>query len=113
MPAQSWWQEIDAAVTVCDPQGIILEMNEKAVRTYAADGGRSLMGKSFWDCHPEPAREKIRRIMETRTSNCYTIEKSGLKKMIYQTPWYEEGTYRGLVEISMVIPGTMPHFIRK
>jgi transcriptional regulator with PAS, ATPase and Fis domain len=112
MTAQSWWNEIDAAVTVCDAQGIILEMNDQAVRTFAADGGRSLLGKNFWDCHPELAREKIRRIMETQTTNCYTIEKNGVKKMIYQTPWYEKGVFRGLVEISLVIPSAMSHFVR-
>ena len=113
MESQSWWQEIDAAVTVCDTRGIIVEMNEKAALTYAADGGRSLLGENLWDCHPEAAQNKIRRLMETQTTNCYTIEKKGVKKMIYQTPWYENGVFGGLVEISLVIPGTMPHFVRK
>lgn len=34
--------------------------------------------------------------------------------MIYQTAWKDEnGTVCGLVEISMVIPATLPHYIRK
>ncbi len=33
--------------------------------------------------------------------------------MIYQTPWRDAaGNIAGLVEISMVIPADMPHYIR-
>jgi transcriptional regulator with PAS, ATPase and Fis domain len=109
----NWYQGINVAITVCDDQGVIVEMNEQAAQTFAKDGGKKLLGKSFWECHPEPARQKIRQIMEQRKTNSYTIEKNGVKKLIYQTPWYEKNFFRGLVEISMVIPLTMPHFIRK
>ena len=33
-------------------------------------------------------------------------------KMIYQTAWKENGEVAGLVEISMVIPEDMPHYVR-
>ena len=39
--------------------------------------------------------------------------KAGVKKLIYQTPWYENGEFRGLVELSMEIPFEMPHYVRK
>jgi transcriptional regulator with PAS, ATPase and Fis domain len=112
MKTLNWLEGIDVAVTVCDREGIIVHMNDKAVRTFAADGGRALLGKNLWDCHPEPAREKIRRMLETQASNSYTIEKNGVKKLIYQTPWYENGACRGLVEFSLVIPASLPHFVR-
>jgi hypothetical protein len=32
--------------------------------------------------------------------------------MIYQTAWKEDGKVAGLVEISMVIPDDMPHYVR-
>ena len=110
MDTSAWMNGIDVAITVCDCEGIIVYMNDKAARTFAADGGKALLGKNLWDCHPEAAREKIRRIMETRTSNSYTIEKNGVKKLIHQTPWYEKGEFAGLVEFSLVIPQVMPHF---
>lgn len=44
--------------------------------------------------------------------NSYTIEKGGAKKLIYQAPWYENGRYRGLVEVSLPLPDTLPHFVR-
>ncbi len=41
------------------------------------------------------------------------IGKNGVKKLIYQTPWIENGEFRGLVELSLEIPFEMPHFVRK
>jgi len=112
MDTSTWMNGLDAAVTVCDREGIIVYMNDQAARTFSADGGKALLGKNLWDCHPEAAREKIRRIMKTGTSNSYTIEKNGVKKLIYQTPWHENGELRGLVEFSLVIPFDLPHFVR-
>ena len=112
MDTSIWLNGIDVAITVCDREGIIVYMNDQAARTFSADGGKALLGKNLWDCHPEAAREKIRRIMETGASNSYTIEKNGVKKLIHQTPWRENGELRGLVEFSLVIPLAMPHFVR-
>ena len=101
-----------AAITVCDPDGIILEMNAKAAEAFAEDGGRGLIGKNLLDCHPEPARSKMERLLDKQQKNVYTIEKNGKKKLIYQTPWYKDGVYSGFVELSIEIPFEMPHFIR-
>ena len=107
-----WVKEFSAAVTVCDEEGIILEMNDKAAKTFEKDGGYKLIGASMFDCHPDPARGKVERLLDARVKNVYTIEKNGVKKLIYQSPWYKEGTYAGFVEISLEIPLEMPHFIR-
>jgi hypothetical protein len=32
--------------------------------------------------------------------------------MIQQTPWYECGEYRGIIEFSFEIPAEVPHFVR-
>ena len=107
-----WIKEFPAAVTVSDPEGIILEMNDKAAKSMAKDGGYELIGKNMQDCHPDPARGKLERLMESRKVNVYTIEKNGIKKLIYQSPWFKDGQYAGLVEISFEIPFEMPHFVR-
>jgi transcriptional regulator with PAS, ATPase and Fis domain len=108
----AWIKEIPAAVTVCDTEGIILEMNDKSARYLAKDGGYDLIGKNLYDCHPDPARSKLERLMDSRQANVYTIEKNGVKKLIYQSPWYLNGKYAGFVELSMEIPFEMPHFVR-
>lgn len=107
-----WEEEFAAAITVCDAQGIVLEMNERAGEVLRDDGGRALIGRNVLDCHPGPARGKLRHLMETRQTNVYTIEKRGVKELIYQAPWYRDGQYAGLVELSFEIPVTMPQFIR-
>lgn len=107
-----WVKEFPAAVTVCDEEGIILEMNDKAAKGYEKEGGRKLIGSNVLDCHPEPARTKTESLLAARQKNVYTIEKNGLKKLICQSPWYYNGEYAGFVELSLEIPFEMPHFIR-
>jgi transcriptional regulator with PAS, ATPase and Fis domain len=108
----SWVKEFPGAVTVCDPDGTIIEMNDKSALTFEEDGGRTLIGKNVFDCHPEPARSQLADMMKTRQRNVYTIEKNGVKKLIYQTPWYLSREYAGFIELSLEIPIEMPHFIR-
>lgn len=107
-----WTKELGAAIIVCDKDGVILEMNDRACANYEKDGGCALVGKSLLGCHPEPARGKLIGLLDTRPTNAYTIEKEGVKKLIYQTPWFVDGEYQGLVEFSLVIPFEMAHFVR-
>ena len=39
MEQHAWIKEFPAAVTVSDQDGIILEMNDRAAKTFAKDGG--------------------------------------------------------------------------
>jgi hypothetical protein len=112
MKDEQWIREFPGAITVCDPKGIILAMNEQSRVTFADDGGAKLIGTNLLDCHPEPARTKVQEMLKSKSLNVYTIEKKGMKKLIYQTPWYEEGKYAGIVELSLPIPWEMPHFVR-
>lgn len=103
-------RDINCAVTVCDNEGIILYMNERAIATYSKHG--NLIGKCLFDCHNERSMGIIRYMLERGEANAYTITKQGQRKMIYQTPWRREGRVCGLIEISMVIPAEMPHYDR-
>ena len=107
-----WYQELSFAVTICDTEGIVLGMNEKAGDTFAKWGGKELIGKSLLDCHNPHSQQVIKDMIHDDKTNCYTIEKEGQKKLIYQCPWYENGIVKGLVEISIVLPPEMPHFVR-
>jgi transcriptional regulator with PAS, ATPase and Fis domain len=112
MSEHAWIKEFPAAVTVCDPVGIILEMNDQAAKTFESDGGYALVGKNLLDCHPTEAREKLEKMLAAREKNVYTIEKNGVKKLIYQSPWYKDGEYAGFLELSLEIPFELPHFLR-
>jgi PAS domain-containing protein len=105
-------KEFPAAITICNAGGEILEMNDRACETFAKDGGGDLVGRNVLDCHPEPSRNKLRKMFEDRATNCYTIEKNGVRKLIYQTPWYKDGQYMGLVELSLELPADIPHLKR-
>ncbi|MCX6840846.1 MAG: hypothetical protein NTX53_00905 [candidate division WOR-3 bacterium] len=105
-----WWCDFPGAVTVCDREGVILEMNRKAVATLG--NGTSLVGASILDCHPEPARSKVGELLASGRTNVYTIEKKGVRKLIYQSPWFKDGEMRGLVELSLELPDPLPHHVR-
>ena len=107
-----WVKEFPGAVTICDQKGIILEMNEQACQVFARQGGGALIGSDLLACHPEPARSKLKKLLKHPAVNAYTIEKNGIKKMIYQSPWYKDGEFGGLVEVSLVLPDNMQHFVR-
>jgi transcriptional regulator with PAS, ATPase and Fis domain len=108
----AWFEGFPGAITICDAQGILTDMNDKAAETMQEDGGRALIGKNVLDCHPEPSKSKLKAMLEKRESNIYTIEKKGVKKLIYQVPFFNDGEYAGFIELSLEIPFETPHFVR-
>ena len=105
-------RNVPFAITVCDKDGNVLDMNSKSKDTFKKY--RDLIGKSLFDCHPDRAAEILRGLLKNHNVNAYTIEKEGLKKLIYQAPWFQEnGDFGGYVELSLVLPDSMPHYIRK
>ena len=112
MSHHAWVKEFPYAVTVLDAEGVIVDMNDQAAAAFAADGGTGLIGTNALDCHPEPSRSKLQQLLQEPKANLYTIEKAGIKKLICQAPWYKEGKFSGIVELSNVIPAEVPHFVR-
>ncbi len=107
-----WIKHFPAAITVCDQNGIILEMNEQALATFAGHRGGQLIGTSLYACHKPQSAAIIKDMLASGKNNVYTIEKNGVKKLIYQQPWYRDGELGGLVEISLEIPSEIPHHVR-
>ena len=107
-----WAKELKSAVTLTDISGTVIYMNDKSVETFSNEGGPELIGKNLYDCHNENSRNIINRIINDKEPNIYTIEKNGVKKLIYQAPYFVNGECAGLTEISIVLPENMPHFVR-
>ena len=107
-----WIKEFPAAITVCDTEGIIIEMNDKAAATFANSGGKKLIGTSLYDCHQPRSNEMIRKMLASGEAHTYTIEKAGQKKLIHQQPFFIEGKVAGIVEMSIILPDDMPHYVR-
>ncbi len=87
-------------------------MNDQAAKVFQKRGGKKLVGSNLMDCYPEPARTKIRQLIEKQQTNIYTVEKNGIKRLVYQAPWYASDRYSGFVEISFILPASMPHVVR-
>jgi len=107
-----WSEEFEGAITICDREGIIIYMNDGSKRVFMKYGGADLMGTNLLDCHPEPSRSKLVEMLKTPTTNTSTIEKGGIKKIIHQSPLYENGVFSGMIEMSFELPYTLPHFKR-
>ncbi len=107
-----WIKEYCVAITVCDDQGTIIEMNAKAQQSFAKYGGAKLLGKNLADCHNPASQEIIKEMIEHHRTNAYTIESNGSKKLIFQAPRIIDGKYQGIVELSLDLPAEMPHHKR-
>jgi transcriptional regulator with PAS, ATPase and Fis domain len=108
----AWVKSFPGAITITDTEGIILEMNDKSAIVFEEDGGRDLIGTNMLACHPGASRQQVEKMLQTRETNVYTIEKKGKKKIIYQTPWFKDGVYAGYIEMALEIPFDMDHFLR-
>lgn len=103
----TWADELDCAVTVCDTEGVVLYQNRRSQAVNSNVCGRSLI-----PCHNDRSRGIIARLLAEGGKNVYTIQKQGVRKLIYQTVWRREGVVSGLVEFSLEIPEEMPHYVR-
>ena len=105
---QDFFRECAVAITVYDTQGNVIYQNNRAITALGDARGANLQA-----CHQPASWQKIEQMLAEGSSNAYTIEKAGQRKLIYQTPWYDEGgAVAGLVEYSIVLPTDMPHKIR-
>lgn len=107
-----YFKEINVAVTICNLDLKIVYMNLKAQKTFEKWGGSLLIGKPLLDCHNPSSQKKISEILQSGEPNTYSIEKNGIKKIIHQTPWMENGVISGLIEFSTEVPVKMNHFVR-
>ena len=102
-----FFKEVNLAVTITDKEGNVVYQNDSSVGVNGDVRGKNMMG-----CHNEHSQQIIRHLLDDAATNVYTISKKGKKKLIYQTPWYEDGIVKGLVELSIIIPEEMPHYDR-
>lgn len=111
---ENWANGLEkVAITVTDENGDFIDLNSHSKRVNLKSEDETIIGKNIMGCHGKRSQEIIRRMMESKECNVYTIEKKGQKKLIYQAPWYkDDNSFGGLVELSLVIPFEMPHYNR-
>jgi sensor histidine kinase regulating citrate/malate metabolism len=106
------FSSIDAALTICDADLVVLYMNDKSAATFDDQGGASLVGSNLEACHRPASVAAMRRILASGEPNVYTVSKQGKKKLIWQGVWKSGDSVGGLVEISIPLPDAVPHFDR-
>ena len=102
-----FFKEVNFAVTITDKDGNVVYQNDSSCAVNGDVRGKNMMG-----CHNERSQKIIKHLLNDAATNVYTISKKGKKKLIYQTPWLENGVVKGLVELSIIIPEEMPHYDR-
>lgn len=108
-----WVTRLPGAVTVSDRQHTIIYMNDAAADTWKSKGGRALLGTDLLACHNPRSKAMIEELLETGGKNVYTVQKKGVRKLIFQSAWRDSsGDVAGLVELSLVLPEGMSHFVR-
>lgn len=110
MEQNDFFKGVNLAITVSAKDGEVLYQNDSSIEVNG-----DVRGKNMMNCHPERAQQIIRHLLSDAATNAYTITKKGRKKLIYQTPWFEDDEKKvvgGLVEFSIVLPETMPHYDR-
>ena len=108
-----WVTGFPGGVTVSDANNKVIFMNDAAARTWESKGGKDLVGKDLSSCHNEHSREIIANLLATGGTNIYTIEKGGVRKLIYHCAWRDSsGKVAGLVDLSLVLPDEIPSFDR-
>lgn len=104
MTSPRWYDELPIGIITCDTKGVILWMNDRAALIFRQSGGRDLIGKNMLACHPEHAQKQIRDLFTTQKSHAYTVEIHGVKWLLSQAPWYENGRFAGYVEFLLTLP---------
>lgn len=104
---KDFFKDVNVSITVSDTEGNVVYQNESSVNVNGDVRGKNMMG-----CHNERSQAIIHHLLDAAATNVYTISKKGKKKLIYQTPWYENDEVKGLVEFSIILPETMPHYDR-
>ncbi len=110
MENKDYLKGLNLAITISAKDGEVLYQNDESITVNGDVRGRNMMG-----CHNERSQQIIRHLIDDAATNVYTISKKGKKKLIYQTPWYEDDAKQivgGLIEFSMVLPDEMPHYDR-
>jgi transcriptional regulator with PAS, ATPase and Fis domain len=112
MSCPDWTTEFPGMISVCDAEGKILAMNNNESKFFEAQGGKGLIGTSLYGCHNETSAKQINAQMKTKKTRVYIAHEKGQKELVIQSPWFQDGKFAGLVEISVEIHGEIPLLVR-
>lgn len=107
-----WTKEFPGTITVCDTEGKILAMNDMEAEYFKNQGGLDLIGSNLFECHNPASGETIKTMMKSVKGNIYITDTKGLKELVIQSSWYQDGLFSGLVEIIIELKGEIPILVK-
>lgn len=96
-----WVEEFPGMISVCDTKGKILVLNKQVSEYFSSSGGKKLIGTNLYDCHGKKSGEEIHHLMTTKEANVYIAEENGTRELVIHSPWFKDGEFAGLVEITL------------
>lgn len=104
---KDYLKEVGFTVSISDSEGSIIYLNESAAKdTFSKEGGYELIGTNLLDCHPEPSKTRLAEMMRTHKTQTILKGEGESKRLIHQTPIYNEGKFAGYIEL--IIPIASP-----
>jgi transcriptional regulator with PAS, ATPase and Fis domain len=101
MNNEDWIEEFPGMISVCDTEGKILVMNKKIADYFTSSGGKELVGTSLFDCHGPASGAQVRQLLANKKLDVYVAEENGTLELAIHAPWYKDGIFAGLVEITV------------
>jgi len=103
-----WTKEFPGMISVCDENGVIVGLNDQEADYFKDQGGLKLIGTSLYDCHNAQSATMIKAMNKVQKQRVYFAEENGQRELVIQSPWYQNGEFAGLVEISVEVQGEIP-----
>jgi transcriptional regulator with PAS, ATPase and Fis domain len=100
-----WVEEFPGMISVCDGDGKILVLNKQIAEYFSSTGGKKLIGSNLFDCHGQTSGQEIRHLMTNKEASVYITEVDGDRELVIHSPWFKEGEFAGLVEITLPLKG--------
>jgi transcriptional regulator with PAS, ATPase and Fis domain len=107
-----WVEEFPGMISVCDVDGKIMVLNKKIAAYFSSTGGKELIGTNLFDCHGNTSGEEIKQLMKQEKADVYIAEENGERELVIHSPWFKEGEFAGLVEITLPFNGEIQVRIR-
>lgn len=108
-----WVEEFPGMISVCDKNGKVLVMNRKIADYFESKGGKKLIGSNLFDCHGKSSGAQIHALMVKEKTHIYIAEENGERELVIHAPWYQQGEFSGLVEITVPLEGDINEIKRE
>jgi uncharacterized protein (DUF952 family) len=106
-PLTQWVKDFPAEVSIMGKDGIMIGLNDVAIKAFEYAGGEKVIGENGITCHKPSSQKIIRDLIASQKSHSYIRYKPKSHPdcgiFCYQSPWYVDGGFMGLIEFVLPI----------